>query len=138
MTASNLQPSDLRSNTYRSLPGDQDIFSMNGNGCDLHVWQFPCTESPFPSVEKSFSMLGNASCQTLCLGLPWEKLCGTTLKVCEVIIGLYCRRQVGYILLLLFIYLVDIHTIVSKKNNCFRHQAFVHIHILSLSKTKRI
>ena len=25
MTASNLQPSDLRSNTYRSLPGNQDI-----------------------------------------------------------------------------------------------------------------
>ena len=27
-TASNLQPSDLHSNTYRSLPGDQDIFSL--------------------------------------------------------------------------------------------------------------
>ena len=27
-TASNLQPSDLRSNAYRSLPGDQDIFSL--------------------------------------------------------------------------------------------------------------
>ena len=26
--ASNLQPSDLRSNAYRSLPGDQDIFSL--------------------------------------------------------------------------------------------------------------
>ena len=27
-TASDLQPSDLRSNAYRSLPGDRDIFSL--------------------------------------------------------------------------------------------------------------
>ena len=34
----------------------------------------------------------------------------------------------------IIIYLVDIHTIILSKINCFRHQAFVHIHILSLSK----
>ena len=28
MTASNLQPFDLRLNAYRSLPGDQDIFCL--------------------------------------------------------------------------------------------------------------
>ena len=61
------------------------ILAKHGNGCDHHSWQFL-------GMARSFSTRGNA-CHTLCLGLPWEKLRGATLKIahiCEIIYGLYC------------------------------------------------
>jgi len=39
MMHQNLQLSDLRSNAYRSLPGDQDIFSLLFLGAWLELYQ---------------------------------------------------------------------------------------------------
>ena len=49
-----------------------------------------------------------------------------------------CNYHTMFMYLLLFIYLVDIHVVIVSKINCFRHRAFVHIHVLSLSKTSLV